>query len=139
MRIGTHLKYVESSPRVSGACQDGAKEFAGRRPRLAGRLSGVAEMLARSWEGLAGLNCTLNLRIEPFNECFEQLVFRPISGLVEEALKYALIWMERMKEVRHLPLLRYLHDGSLQQNSFNQISQLLRRGREKNRRGWPKL
>ncbi|RZR89974.1 hypothetical protein BHM03_00017792 [Ensete ventricosum] len=52
MRLGTHLELVGSLPRVSGACQDGAREFAGRRPRLAGRLSGVAEKLAGSWEGL---------------------------------------------------------------------------------------
>ncbi|RRT34943.1 hypothetical protein B296_00054851 [Ensete ventricosum] len=30
---------------VSGACQDGTKEFARRRPRLTGRLSGVAEKI----------------------------------------------------------------------------------------------
>ncbi|RZS00952.1 hypothetical protein BHM03_00030741 [Ensete ventricosum] len=35
--------------------------------------------------------------------------------------------------------LAYLHDGSLQQNSSNLTSQLLRRGREENRRGRPKL
>ncbi|RWW61413.1 hypothetical protein BHE74_00031527 [Ensete ventricosum] len=51
MWLGTHLELVGSLPRVSGACQDGAREFAGRRPRLAGRLSGVAEKLAGSWEG----------------------------------------------------------------------------------------
>ncbi|RRT34054.1 hypothetical protein B296_00049276 [Ensete ventricosum] len=32
--------------RVSGACQDSAREFTRRRPRLVGRLSGVAEKLA---------------------------------------------------------------------------------------------
>ncbi|RZR90552.1 hypothetical protein BHM03_00018450 [Ensete ventricosum] len=45
MRLGTHLECIESSPRVSVACQDGAREFAGRRPRLTIRLSGVAERL----------------------------------------------------------------------------------------------
>ncbi|RWV80055.1 hypothetical protein GW17_00058726 [Ensete ventricosum] len=35
----------------TGACQDGVREFTERRPRLVGRLSGVAERLARSWEG----------------------------------------------------------------------------------------
>ncbi|RRT47580.1 hypothetical protein B296_00040961 [Ensete ventricosum] len=48
MRLGTRLECIGSSPRVSGACQDGIREFVGRRPRLAGRLSGVAERLAGS-------------------------------------------------------------------------------------------
>ncbi|RRT61287.1 hypothetical protein B296_00014385 [Ensete ventricosum] len=52
MRLGTHQECVRSSPRVSGVCQDSAREFIGRRPRLVGRLSGVAEMLAGSWKGL---------------------------------------------------------------------------------------
>ncbi|RWV81873.1 hypothetical protein GW17_00056670, partial [Ensete ventricosum] len=47
MRLGTRQECVESSPRVSGACQDSTREFARRRLRLAGRLSGVAEKLAR--------------------------------------------------------------------------------------------
>ncbi|RRT49470.1 hypothetical protein B296_00011630 [Ensete ventricosum] len=45
MQLGTHLECVGSSPRVSGACQDGTREFAGRRSRLTGRLSRVAEKL----------------------------------------------------------------------------------------------
>ncbi|RWV98139.1 hypothetical protein GW17_00039035 [Ensete ventricosum] len=50
------------------------------------------------------------------------------------------IRMEKMKEVKRPPLSRYPHDGSLQRNSSNLISQLLRRGREENRRrGRPKL
>ncbi|RWW55069.1 hypothetical protein BHE74_00038313 [Ensete ventricosum] len=52
MRLGTRLECVGSSPRVSGVCQDGAREFAGRRSRLVRRLSGVADRLAGSWEGL---------------------------------------------------------------------------------------
>ncbi|RWW09610.1 hypothetical protein GW17_00026892 [Ensete ventricosum] len=40
MRLGTCQECVESSPRISGACQDDARKFARRRPRLAGRLSG---------------------------------------------------------------------------------------------------
>ncbi|RWV79810.1 hypothetical protein GW17_00059002 [Ensete ventricosum] len=48
MRLGTRQECVGSSPRVSGVCQDGAREFAGRRPRLARRLSGVADKLAGS-------------------------------------------------------------------------------------------
>ncbi|RWW61240.1 hypothetical protein BHE74_00031705 [Ensete ventricosum] len=52
MRLETCLECVGSSPRVSGAYQDGIREFARRRPRLIGRLSGVAERLAGSWEGL---------------------------------------------------------------------------------------
>ncbi|RWW35805.1 hypothetical protein BHE74_00059223, partial [Ensete ventricosum] len=35
------------SLRVSGVCQDNVREFARRRPRLIGRLSGVAEKLVR--------------------------------------------------------------------------------------------
>ncbi|RWV82835.1 hypothetical protein GW17_00055623 [Ensete ventricosum] len=46
MRLGTHQECVGSSPRVSGVYQDGAKEFAGRRPRLIERLSRVTERLA---------------------------------------------------------------------------------------------
>ncbi|RWW37723.1 hypothetical protein BHE74_00057123 [Ensete ventricosum] len=42
MQLGTHQECVGSSLRVSGVCQDGAREFAGRRPRLTGRLSGVS-------------------------------------------------------------------------------------------------
>ncbi|RRT46950.1 hypothetical protein B296_00024283 [Ensete ventricosum] len=52
MRLGTRPECVRSSPRVSGVCQDGTREFTGRRPRLTERLSGVAERLARSWEGI---------------------------------------------------------------------------------------
>ncbi|RZR96829.1 hypothetical protein BHM03_00025886, partial [Ensete ventricosum] len=48
MRLGTHLECAGSLHRVLGACQDGVREFAGRRPRLAGRLSGVAEKLTGS-------------------------------------------------------------------------------------------
>ncbi|RWV90229.1 hypothetical protein BHE74_00032704 [Ensete ventricosum] len=46
MRLGTRQECVGSSPRVSGVYQDGAREFAGRRSRLAERLSGVFEKLA---------------------------------------------------------------------------------------------
>ncbi|RRT51747.1 hypothetical protein B296_00050922 [Ensete ventricosum] len=52
MRLGTRQKCVGSSPRVSGVCQDSAREFARRRPRLTGRLSRVAERLVGSWEDL---------------------------------------------------------------------------------------
>ncbi|RWV77469.1 hypothetical protein GW17_00061695 [Ensete ventricosum] len=52
MRLGTRLECVGSLPRELGACQNGGKEFAGRRLRLARRLSGVVEKLVRSWEGL---------------------------------------------------------------------------------------
>ncbi|RWW82053.1 hypothetical protein BHE74_00009507 [Ensete ventricosum] len=56
MRLGTHLECAGSLHRVLGACQDGVREFAGRRPRLAGRLSGVAEKLTGSRkEGVEGL------------------------------------------------------------------------------------
>ncbi|RZR83591.1 hypothetical protein BHM03_00010213 [Ensete ventricosum] len=54
MRLGTCLECVGSSPRVLGVCQDGAREFAGRRPRLTRRLSGVAERLTGSWEAYRG-------------------------------------------------------------------------------------
>ncbi|RWW71189.1 hypothetical protein BHE74_00021100 [Ensete ventricosum] len=46
MRLGTCQECVGSSLRVLGAYQDGAREFARRRPKLVGRLSGVAEKLA---------------------------------------------------------------------------------------------
>ncbi|RRT63430.1 hypothetical protein B296_00026793 [Ensete ventricosum] len=52
MRLRTCLKCIGSSSRVSGVCQDGTREFARRRLKLAKRLSGVAEMLTKSWEGL---------------------------------------------------------------------------------------
>ncbi|RZS25401.1 hypothetical protein BHM03_00058594 [Ensete ventricosum] len=59
MRLGTRQECVGSSPRVSGACQDGAREFAKRRRRLTGRLSGVAEKLTENWEGIGqGLDDT---------------------------------------------------------------------------------
>ncbi|RZS15254.1 hypothetical protein BHM03_00047067 [Ensete ventricosum] len=45
MQLGTRQECVGSSPRVSGVCQDSAREFARRRPRLARRLSGVSEKL----------------------------------------------------------------------------------------------
>ncbi|RRT70512.1 hypothetical protein B296_00000782 [Ensete ventricosum] len=48
MRLGTHQECVGSSPKVSGVCQDGTREFARRRPRLVERLSGVAEKVARN-------------------------------------------------------------------------------------------
>ncbi|RWW11342.1 hypothetical protein GW17_00025053 [Ensete ventricosum] len=41
------MKCVGSSSWLLGACQDGAREFVGRRPRLTERLSRVAEKLAR--------------------------------------------------------------------------------------------
>ncbi|RZS11015.1 hypothetical protein BHM03_00042309 [Ensete ventricosum] len=56
MRLGTRLDIVGSSPRVSGACQDGAREFTGRRRSLVKRLSGVAERLAGSREVIANLS-----------------------------------------------------------------------------------
>ncbi|RWV81063.1 hypothetical protein GW17_00057556 [Ensete ventricosum] len=52
IQLGTRQECVRSLSRVLGVCQDGVREFIERRPRLAGRLSGVAERLARSWEGL---------------------------------------------------------------------------------------
>ncbi|RWV79997.1 hypothetical protein GW17_00058794 [Ensete ventricosum] len=50
MRLKTRLECIGSPPRVSGVCQDSTREFTGRRPRLARRLSGVAEKLAVSWK-----------------------------------------------------------------------------------------
>ncbi|RWW81570.1 hypothetical protein BHE74_00010016 [Ensete ventricosum] len=38
---------VGSSPRVLRVCQDGAREFTRRRPRLTGRLWGIVEKLVR--------------------------------------------------------------------------------------------
>ncbi|RWV88823.1 hypothetical protein GW17_00049061 [Ensete ventricosum] len=51
MRLGTHLECIGSSSKVSKVYHDSTREFIGRRPRLAGRLSRVAERLAGSWEG----------------------------------------------------------------------------------------
>ncbi|RRT38771.1 hypothetical protein B296_00041934, partial [Ensete ventricosum] len=48
MQLGTRQECIGSSWRVSGAYQDGAREFARRRPRLARRLLGVAKRLAGS-------------------------------------------------------------------------------------------
>ncbi|RRT68101.1 hypothetical protein B296_00038624 [Ensete ventricosum] len=45
MQLETRLECVESLLRLSGACQDGAREFVRRRPRLTGRLSGIAQKL----------------------------------------------------------------------------------------------
>ncbi|RWV79107.1 hypothetical protein GW17_00059814 [Ensete ventricosum] len=52
MRLGTRQKCIGGLPRVSGACQDGTREFTKRRPRLTRRLSGVVEKLAESCNGL---------------------------------------------------------------------------------------
>ncbi|RRT34137.1 hypothetical protein B296_00045084 [Ensete ventricosum] len=52
MQLETRLECVGSSPRVLRVCQNGAREFAGRRPKLIGRLLGVVKRLVRSWEGL---------------------------------------------------------------------------------------
>ncbi|RRT67894.1 hypothetical protein B296_00005859 [Ensete ventricosum] len=43
MRLETRLEGIGSPSRVLGACQDGVREFIGRRPRLTGRLSRVVE------------------------------------------------------------------------------------------------
>ncbi|RWV85557.1 hypothetical protein GW17_00052639 [Ensete ventricosum] len=47
MRLETCQECIRSSPRVSGVCHDGTREFARRRPRLAGILSRVAEKACR--------------------------------------------------------------------------------------------
>ncbi|RWV94043.1 hypothetical protein GW17_00043459 [Ensete ventricosum] len=47
MWLGTRLKCIESSPRALEICQDSAKELAGRRSRLAGRLSGFTEGIGK--------------------------------------------------------------------------------------------
>ncbi|RWV92103.1 hypothetical protein GW17_00045561 [Ensete ventricosum] len=57
MQLGTRQECVGSSPRVSGVCQDSAREFARRRPRLARRLSGVSEKLV----GNDGLRSSLGI------------------------------------------------------------------------------
>ncbi|RWV96431.1 hypothetical protein GW17_00040863 [Ensete ventricosum] len=46
MRLGALQECVGSSPRVSRVYQDGTREFAKRRLRLAERLSGVVEKFA---------------------------------------------------------------------------------------------
>ncbi|RWW32347.1 hypothetical protein GW17_00002981 [Ensete ventricosum] len=52
MRLETRQDYVGSSLRVSGVYQDGVREFARRRSRLAERLSRVAEKLTGSYDSL---------------------------------------------------------------------------------------
>ncbi|RZS23931.1 hypothetical protein BHM03_00056929 [Ensete ventricosum] len=47
VRLGTRQEWVGSLLRVSRASLDGAREFAKRRLRLAGRLLGVAERFTR--------------------------------------------------------------------------------------------
>ncbi|RZS22203.1 hypothetical protein BHM03_00054941 [Ensete ventricosum] len=50
--VGNSPRVCWELVKVSGACQDGAREFAKRRPRLAIRLSGVVKNLIGSWEGI---------------------------------------------------------------------------------------
>ncbi|RWW11030.1 hypothetical protein GW17_00025389 [Ensete ventricosum] len=52
MRLGTRQECIGSSLRVSGVCQDGAREFARRRPRLVRRLLRVVKKLTGSYDGL---------------------------------------------------------------------------------------
>ncbi|RWW50040.1 hypothetical protein BHE74_00043723 [Ensete ventricosum] len=59
MRLETRWKCAESSPRVSGVCYDKAREFARRRLRLVGRLSGVAEKL------VGRLTMTRAIKLQP--------------------------------------------------------------------------
>ncbi|RWW07656.1 hypothetical protein GW17_00028950 [Ensete ventricosum] len=61
----------EACRRRSGDCHDDAREFARRRPRLAGRLSRVAEKLVGSWLLLsaAPLAPVVALPIRGFFEC----------------------------------------------------------------------
>ncbi|RWW00493.1 hypothetical protein GW17_00036545 [Ensete ventricosum] len=54
MRLGTFLECVGSSLRVSGACQNDAREFVRRRARLVGRLLGLAEELAGRLDDMVG-------------------------------------------------------------------------------------
>ncbi|RWV78765.1 hypothetical protein GW17_00060210 [Ensete ventricosum] len=74
MRLGTRQECVGSSPRVSGDCQDGTKEFARRRSRLVGRLSGVAEKLAGS------LTMTASMELQPDNGPRSSLSIGPGFG-----------------------------------------------------------
>ncbi|RZS10078.1 hypothetical protein BHM03_00041238 [Ensete ventricosum] len=67
MQLGTRLECIGSLPRVSGACQDGTTEFAGRRSRLAGRLSGVAEWLAGKEEADELRTRLLLLKVDEIN------------------------------------------------------------------------
>ncbi|RRT45098.1 hypothetical protein B296_00015048 [Ensete ventricosum] len=62
MRLGTCMECIGNWLRVSGACQDGAKEFVGRRSRLDRRLLGIAEKHAGSdgWTAQAD-DCTTRI------------------------------------------------------------------------------
>ncbi|RRT64857.1 hypothetical protein B296_00028433 [Ensete ventricosum] len=84
MRLGTQQESVRSSPRVSGACQDDTREFARRRPRLTGRLSGVAEKFAGR-DSLKGLGSSLGTRREITREKTRRLAvsMSEVTGLAE--------------------------------------------------------
>ncbi|RRT43147.1 hypothetical protein B296_00015399 [Ensete ventricosum] len=63
---------------TSEACQDDAKEFARRRPRLIGRLSGVVEKLAGS------LTMTRSMELQPDNGSRSSLSIGPGFGQYDE-------------------------------------------------------
>ncbi|RWW81281.1 hypothetical protein BHE74_00010358 [Ensete ventricosum] len=48
--IGNSPEVRQKLTRVSGVCQDDARVFAKRRPKLTERLSGIAEKLTESWD-----------------------------------------------------------------------------------------
>ncbi|RWW11568.1 hypothetical protein GW17_00024816 [Ensete ventricosum] len=48
--IGNSPGVRQKLTRVSGVCQDDARVFAKRRPKLIERLSGIAEKLTESWD-----------------------------------------------------------------------------------------
>ncbi|RRT31895.1 hypothetical protein B296_00039578 [Ensete ventricosum] len=77
MRLRTRLVCIERLSRVSGACQDGAREFTEKSLRLAKRLSGVAEKLTGSWEGLT---TTVKRSYRPHMDPGSSLGIRPRLG-----------------------------------------------------------
>ncbi|RWW64148.1 hypothetical protein BHE74_00028629, partial [Ensete ventricosum] len=80
---------IGSSSKVSGAYQDGAREFVGKRPRLAGRFSGEAEKLVGT------------VRLE-FAEGIRKLTKNTRGHRRRKTVKLA----KRMPEVAGLPRVR---------------------------------
>ncbi|RZS23946.1 hypothetical protein BHM03_00056960 [Ensete ventricosum] len=93
MQLRTSNECIWSLLGVSRACQDGVREFARRRPRLAGRLSRVAEKLAGSIKKI-----TRNM---PGDR--QRKTLRLAAGEAG-GCQFTGIWMEKMKEVKRPPL-----------------------------------
>ncbi|RWV84461.1 hypothetical protein GW17_00053824 [Ensete ventricosum] len=83
-------------------------------------------------------------RVPQVQSCSVGVICMPAQSYIVSAIGREIVYPcipdpDREDEGGQVSSLAYLHDGSLQQNSSNLTSQLLRRGREENRRGRPKL